>query len=130
MGKYVEIIKTKGYLIRKCDFDFYEFFKLHFPHKFGDSTEENSIDDDLLDGIIESSDYQTFWILFPIDKELLCETKILHGSVYSNDSAIRTPTHCLPHNIDLTFMNDKETIFRNMLNKYAIYSEYIATVFL
>lgn len=125
MGIYVEIIKTKGYLIRKQDFDFGEFFKLHFPHKFGNT--DDSINHDLLDDII--SDDLTFWILFPIDKEILCDTKVLRGSMCSGASSIRTPTYCLPHNVDLQFMNDKETIFRDMLNKFAIYSEYIATVY-
>lgn len=125
MGIYVEIIKTKGYLIRKHDFNFNEFYKLHFPHKYVDT--DDSTNPDLLDDII--GDDNDFWILFPIDKEILCNTKVLSGSVYSGASSIRTPTLCLQHNIDLKFMNDKENIFRDMLNKYAIYGEYIATVF-
>lgn len=125
MGIYVEIIKTKGYLIRKHDFDLDEFLKLHFSHKFSDLINHDLLDDTISD----ANDQQTFWILFPIDVEILCDTKVLHGSVCSGASSIRTPTHCLPHNVDLKFMNEKETIFRDILNKYAIYGEYIATVF-
>lgn len=134
MGIYVEIIKTKGYLIRKHDFDFGNFFKLHFPHKFDESQQLDNNDElinpDLLDNTICNSTIDPeFWIVFPVDKEILCDTKVLHGSVWSGASAIRLPSYCSPHNVDLTFMGDKETIFRDMLNKFAIYGEYIATVF-
>jgi hypothetical protein len=117
MGLYDEVIKTKGYLILKHDFDFYSFFKEHFPE-----------DNILFNDIIEDQD-PLFWILFPKDKEILCKRKFSHKSICSSQSIIETETYYLNHDIDLTSLGDKEEIIREIINKYSTYGEFIATIF-
>lgn len=139
MGVNIEIIKSKGYLIKKYDFDLSDFI-LDLLDRL-----EHPVVEEMLKNIFYDSYENDFWFISTSDKQEILHKKVGFEDFPSdenNPSAIaldkvlspmilnRNNYQMLRPKLDIDFLNIEEKLFLNkIITDYAYYGEYLITVY-